>query len=333
MKIQGSEISVVIQGPVTAPAQTRAWVAGLRELLPGCEILLSNQMAADQDGCGADAVITSQDPGGVPHREGWVPNNVNRQIVSTQAGLAAASRPYAVKLRSDQTLTHTGFLERFACHPRPSNCLFERPVLASTIYSINPRRWMPLPFHPGDMFHFGLREDLLALWGVPLAPEPETTRWFESRPLPEGLPLPWSFMRFAPEQWLWLSFLRMHQEVECRDAFDIARGNLELSESSLARNLILAAPASLGLHLGDRHPYAVFLPGCYTEGEWRSLHARHVQGRWRPALDTESLRQKWISGRVRWKAGALRLWGAVRLRAGALRRQLTATLPHAGLLS
>lgn len=325
--IRGSEISVIVQGPVASVTGTRARVAKLRELLPGCEILLSNQMPADQDACDADRVVTTPDPGAVPHGEGWVANNVNRQLVSVRAGLQAASRRYAIKLRSDQMLEHTGFLQWFGRYERSSGCLFEHPVVASTIYSVNPRRWMPLPFHPGDMFHFGLRTDLLNLWAAPLAPEPDTTRWFESRPRPDDLPLPWSNMRFAPEQWIWIEFLRQHRTVACEDAFDLTGGNLEFSEWSIACNLIMAEPASLGLNLGDRHPYPALLPGCYTEGEWRSLYSRYVRSRWRPAWDGVSLRRKWTSRRVVCSAWIAHRWGRLRMRFGALRHDRVPSTP------
>jgi hypothetical protein len=42
-----------------------------------------------------------------------------------------------------------------------------------------------LPFLPSDWFYFGLREDVLNLWSIPLAPEPENSSWFANRAHPD----------------------------------------------------------------------------------------------------------------------------------------------------
>jgi hypothetical protein len=280
-------------------------------------------------------VVTTEDPGAEPHALGQpVLNNLNRQLVTSRAGLVAATRQFAIKLRSDQYIEHTAFLDLFQSFNRPSKgCFFEHPVVGCTVYSINPRRWQPLPFHPGDMFHFGLRTDLLELWSAPLSNEPETTRWFEKHSLPSNLVLPWSKMRFAPEQWLWLSFLRRHSRVDCADAFDLGHENLELSEMSIACNLILADPETLGLNLGERHPYPNLLPGCYSEGEWRSLHSRYALGRWKPAIDAASLRRKGSSKRILWGARVFHHLNRLRVRIGAWRRVKRLTNPKPGTLS
>jgi len=49
-----------------------------------------------------DTLVLSHDPGATIRTQGGLlPNNVNRQIVSTRNGLQKASGKYAVKIRTD----------------------------------------------------------------------------------------------------------------------------------------------------------------------------------------------------------------------------------------
>src|SRR4051812_39016207 len=107
---QPSEITVVVQGPVLGkPADpvveqlTRRCLLSVRRELPQAKIILSTWEGANVTGLSYDALVLSKDPGSVwAMVEGvLVPNNVNRQVLSSLAGVRAADTAYVLKLRSD----------------------------------------------------------------------------------------------------------------------------------------------------------------------------------------------------------------------------------------
>jgi hypothetical protein len=117
--IDSRDLSVVVQGPVVA-GQTAQCLRSLRRFLPGCEIILSTwegtRIEAELSDCPPDEVIYNADPGNT----NWeslrasggaiaecmrLDSNFNRQLVSTASGLKVASRPWALKFRSDMLLT------------------------------------------------------------------------------------------------------------------------------------------------------------------------------------------------------------------------------------
>lgn len=147
-------VSVVVQGPFD-PVATPRVIADVRRLMPNAEIILSSWAGTTVPGnLAIDRVLLNPDPGvdAVRRRDGG-PRNGNRQIVATCAGLKAATRPYALKLRSDTTLDHAGILARW------------QPDLIALLPSMVPAI---TPFFPADFTQFGRREDVLTLWDIPL---------------------------------------------------------------------------------------------------------------------------------------------------------------------
>ena len=114
-------ISVVIHGPVQATPDrgmetgiTEKAITSIREHLPGAHIILSTWPGQPTESLDIDELVISDDPGaniiaydfdGTPLTE-----NNNRQIVAVAAGLRKVKTPYAIKLRSDNYLLHSGFI-------------------------------------------------------------------------------------------------------------------------------------------------------------------------------------------------------------------------------
>jgi hypothetical protein len=289
MTISPTHISVVVQGPVTAEGSTQSCLMSVRQHLPGAEIVLSTWQGADTAGLDFDTLVQSEDPGAlVCHRR--LPNlyNLNRQILSTREGLKAATRRYAAKLRSDLVLTGTGFLNYQQRYPRRDTELriFRERVVNCTVYAQNPRRHQPTPFHPGDWFFFGLRDDLLELWDIPLAPEPETSRWFAERPRPQPDRYPHLLHRFFPEQYLWLCLMQRHAAAGLEHSWDLTEQNLEQTERSFANNLILLEPERIGIRSLKHRLRLDAWANLYSHGEWQRLYARYCDSEFRAPFDT-----------------------------------------------
>ena len=287
-RITGNDLSVVVQGPMI-PDVTERCLESVRRQLPGAQIVLSTWRGSDTAGLDYDVLVENEDPGAHPcHRRLSSLYNLNRQIVTTREGLRRAGRPFALKLRSDLHLTGTGFLDHWGRYPRRNSELriFRERVINCTVYAQNPRRHQPTPFHPSDWFFFGLRDDLLLLWDTPLAPEPETSRWFAERPRPEPDWYPHLLHRYFPEQYIWLSLLRRHGcTVRCEHQWDLSLENLELTERSFANNLILLEPERIGIRSLKHRLGLDAWATLYSHGEWQRLYQRYCDPAFAPTFD------------------------------------------------
>lgn len=286
-------MSVVVQGPVLGrPSDpplsqwTKRALDSARRVLPGAEIILSTWNGSDLTGLVADRILENEDPGATTYFGTERPNNVNRQIVSTRNGVTAASRPFVLKLRSETVVHHDGFRRYFGRYPaRCASQAVQHRVVASTIGSCVPREVdTHTCYRPSDWFHFGTREDVLALWDVPLAPEPETSHWFATMPFPDGLPAHPAKLRYCIEQYVWVAFLRKYHPVDFDSLWDVRDETIAASERSLAANLVLISPDQAGLQ-SLKYPLSAFgstghiRRGFYTHAHWRVLYERYCAGR------------------------------------------------------
>jgi hypothetical protein len=210
----GADISVVVQGPLhgrpdESPEKqiTRRSLDQLRSFWPDCEIILSTWAGADAGGITYDHLVENPDPGAISLNDGQqksVFNNLNRQIVSTRNGLARATRRYALKLRTDCSLSHPiDFSQLDRGRRDPDWCLLEKPVITLHTFTRHPLR-RPVLFHLSDLFFAGLTTDLRTLWEIPLVEEPGFTRSIDpaQRPRINAFPEADYLFRCAPEQYV-----------------------------------------------------------------------------------------------------------------------------------
>jgi hypothetical protein len=299
--INSKDISVIIQGPVYQDFVKKT-IENIHVLLPGAEIIISTWDGQCVEGLNVDQILLNTDPGAIKIiDEPPTYASANRQIVSTLAGLKQATRKYAIKMRSDIYFEHTGFLKfygKFKERGGKYKILTERVIL-STLFTPNPHRYT-LPYHPSDWFYFGLKDDLINIFDIPLCPEPETSRWFEYHSIPELNDEPY-LCRYRTEQYIWYSFLKKHLSFEFEHAFDISNGNIERSEHIFANNSVLVDPVNLGYrsyrypNLLDGRNIGSFSPYYYYY-EWLKLYKKYCDPRFKlPLLDL----RRWI-GTLRW---------------------------------
>ncbi len=295
--IKTSDISVIIQGPIY-DGITDKTVANIRQKFPGAEIIVSTWAGSNYKNPDADKIVESNDPGGWPlYDDPKILNASNRQIVSTMAGLCHATRKYALKIRSDMFFHNTNFLKFWDKFPTrcDKNKILTRRILLSTSFAPNPRR-EPKPFHPSDWFFFGLTTDLVTVFDSPLCPEPETSRYFETHPRPRVKFDSWipALTRYAAEQYIWVAFLRRFIDLDFEHCFDIAHGNIELSEQIFANNSVLLDAVQIGY---DSYKHENLLTHfdlafMYSHYEWLKLYKRYCDKKYRlPLFDREKIRR------------------------------------------
>ncbi len=229
-----SNISFVIQGelkPEIYPQITK----NIRRFFPGAEIVLATYVGTSINGFDYDKVALIEDPGAYPYNSQpkAKPNNVNRQIQTTLAGLNIATRKYVFKMRSDFILNGRDFLSYFNQFPKsdPKYNVFDNKILAAVFFARDPRvKDHPLPFHPSDIAFFGLRSDLLNLFDIPLMPKEEATYYKHKKNL---------YCRYVPEQYLWINCLRKNgKNIVCDHQRDCNASIAEETERYIASNFI-----------------------------------------------------------------------------------------------
>lgn len=273
--IATAEISVICQGYI-APELTEKCLHSLKSVFPGAELILSTWEGTDVSGLEADKIVFSPDPGTLIADEvAGTANNVNRQIVSTKAGLRVAVRPYILKTRTDIVFHSDGFLNYFAKYDDRPSQYFQNRLLICDYYTRNPRVFR-LCFHPSDWIVFGRAEDVRKYYDdLPLMTE-EDAAWFRNRGK-ESAVFTNYICRYTPEQHIFLSFLRQYQKVECDCYYDRTPDLIEQTERALAECFVVL---EYGKQLEIAFPK--YDPNRYLEkhtlvshGQWRALYERY----------------------------------------------------------
>ncbi|PIP82768.1 MAG: hypothetical protein CO113_03415 [Elusimicrobia bacterium CG_4_9_14_3_um_filter_62_55] len=287
-KIAPSDISIIVQGPIcgatdgrAGPSVTGRALNSIRKHFPGAELILSTWEGSDVSGLNFEVLIMSKDPGaGICNERYGLRHNVNRQIVSTTAGLKAASRKYAMKIRTDLLFTHSNcidYLSRYNLRSNEYRLTKERILVVSTT-SVNPRKSFQLPYHPCDWFYFGLKADLVDIFDIPLFIEPEFTHWFKTRKYPKNHPNFDNTARYAQESYIWYSFCKKRLNIEFDHLCDTSHNNVEISEKTFANNLVVLTPSQLGIVSLKYEPNYANSWHMYTFTEWKRLYNKYCRG-------------------------------------------------------
>jgi hypothetical protein len=249
-----ADITLVFQGAfkpyVTRDLETFVRnIKRTRKVLPGARLILSTWEGADVPcDLGIDELVLSKDPGGLAplKLDDQKANNCNRQLITTQAGLAAVTTRYAVKMRTDCFLEHAGFLD-FHAEQLKRDEGRER-LVACSFFTLDPSVFERIPYHLSDWFHFGPTELLQAYWSAePLSPE--HARFYETHPHAEGS----SFFekkfraRFAVEQYICTQYAGALGYACPRFLNDVSDKVMRDFYRFLGREVMLLDPWQIGL--------------------------------------------------------------------------------------
>lgn len=282
MKINPSDISVIVQGAVDKKL-TPICLHSIRKILPRAEIVLSTWDGTDVSGLDYDKLVLNKDPGNIVIDEVYnVSNNVNRQIISTKQGLFAATKPYALKIRSDMALNGTGFIKEFCKYyfsPQPADDkIFEHRIVINNLYCANPYKTC-FSFHISDWCQFGLTTDLLNLWDIPLESKAQQ-QYFKSHPKPPFDPMPTWIMRFIPEQYILMTCLRKNNITPGIKWYaDRNATSRELSERIFATNIIIMDYEDFGIKFMKFDPYKWDYKKQYSNLDWMGLYKKYIDSK------------------------------------------------------
>ncbi|MCG3816503.1 WavE lipopolysaccharide synthesis family protein [Photobacterium damselae] len=278
------QISVVVQGPVQnyqgrthhEEGITQRCLESIRTHLPGAKIILSTWPDQDLTGLSYDQLVISQDPGvNLVDSLPQFPKNYDRQLVSTQAGLAQVTTPYAIKLRSDNYLIGNDFVsiqQTFSKYESDQKLFNEKVVINSNLFRRTSHGRTVL-MSPSDFFYFGTTEDLKKIWQLPLIAE---------QPIAEEMI---TIMKSASitsctleaEQFycqIWLKALNPKTKV-MQHRFDYTQKDIIAWERFLASNIIIADPETMGLGLRKISKRKLKRANEFSHIDWLKLYKKY----------------------------------------------------------
>ncbi len=252
--IKDKDISIVVQGPILYKSQynitdetTKIVCQRLRKIFKESEIILSTWERENVSGIPFDKVIFNKDPGAT-----WFNindkkqlNNCNRLIVSTFAGIKAASNKYVLKVRSDLFLISKKFLtyfDKFSLYEEEFKFVQSRIIAFSlnSLYGHKTSQFtMNRPFHISDWAYFGYKSDLLNLYDIPLTEEPDFSQWFLKHCKNFMDFEPEKIWRMPPEQYITYSFLKKFVPIHLKHTADTSNNNMEMSSKLLTNNFLV----------------------------------------------------------------------------------------------
>jgi len=283
--IDTKDISVVVQGAVDKENTPRC-LKSLRKHLPGAEVILSTWEGTNTDGLDYDVVLYNQDPGGWRDGRTDILNNLNRQLVSSKNGIKAASKKYCVKIRSDIIFRSNRFLTYFDKFPKrdPQYQVFqERVIFCSYFFKryLGEAQYIvhPVPFHMSDWFAFGLREDILMLFDIPLAEEPKNTNYLNTHKIETArFDMFGASHQYAPEQYIFMNCIKRKLTMPVfKNIVEYTSENIGFNDDVVVNNCIILNPAQMCIFCGKNgiDPYRTWsrfeltLPQYVWEGLYR----------------------------------------------------------------
>jgi hypothetical protein len=271
------DVTVVVQGAIHG-VYTPKCLKSIRECLPDSKIILSSWEGSDLSTVEAlcDEVVLNTDPGQIVQQRstcGSKPkvrySNINRQIIATLSGLKRVDTRFVLKIRTDFALNNTGFLNYFNAYQEFDNkfkCVEQR-VLLWNLYTRNPYIKHPLAYHFSDIVMFGLRDDLINIWDIPECLPDHFVNDGE-----------FEYARYAPEQHLWLSFLRKYHDVDCSHYDTRSKGVQRESENYMLNNVVLLSAKQFGLKVLKKEILGYDTWTCYSHADWLSLYSKKKSG-------------------------------------------------------
>lgn len=252
-------ITVVVQGPVQAlkgrdqeDGITVKCLNSIREYLPGAKIILSTWPNQNLQGLDYDQLVLCDDPG--PNIRQYKQNgepryyNNNRQIISTSEGLKQVNTKYAMKLRSDNYLTSNDFVRlqaKFRKRCDEYKFLQERVVM-SNVFARQYSKGHKVAFHLNDFFYFGLTDDLLTMWDLPLVKDfipSEKQAYHDSHP---------NYVIDCAQLFWLMALNKFDTNIQLKHLLDNSKDKLMQSNICYANNVVIASPEEIGLGLCTR---------------------------------------------------------------------------------
>ena len=242
-KIDKKDISIIVQGPIGKDI-TEKCLRNIRKYFSGSKIILSTWNGANTKGLDYDKLVLSQEPIKTSFNDENKKelNHTNYQLVSIKNALTEVNTKYCLKIRTDADVKSSRLLNYFNKYLLRNDDykIFKHRVIVPAVYSRESFDLtnIPMPFHPSDIFMFGLTEDIIDYFKeTELLTKKELGEWT----CKDSLKKPYKSLtyRYCAEQYFCFSWVKRHfSDIEFYDWSDWNNKNIEYSKKILANNFI-----------------------------------------------------------------------------------------------
>ncbi len=272
IEIKSSEITFLIQGPINPVVNLS--IQQIKIFSPDSKIIISTTDITPGKITGFDEFVSCEDPGFFYYskRKNASPNNINRQIKTTLAGLKKVKTKYCFKLRSDFLIKGDGWLKFYSRFDKQDDDyqFLKQKVITCCYISRKPAGFMPYPYHISDLLFFGLTADLHTIFDIPYMYETEAYSIGKHR-----------LNLFTPEQHIFINALKKsNRKVFCSHYNDSNATNQLETEKYFASSFIFLNFSQFECQPTKDHFSIKLNPhifkNSYTHNEWLNLYKTYL---------------------------------------------------------
>lgn len=275
------ELTLVVQGPWRKGS--RALLRRLRQDLPEATIVWATAVqaspadpASDEWAMLVDRLVGVNDPGMLQptvRSSTAPPNNLNRQLASTRAGLREVHTPYCCKLRSDADIDMPALMRQW--REQATRDGHEDRLAFAHLYTRHPEGINGYPFHVSDWICLGRSAQVERYWSAPGFPA-HYADWFARHPHAPGTTATGArfLARYTQEQWICLHHARRLGYQTPEHLNDRRPAVLQDYRRYLARECMIVDAMSIGLRVPghDKALTSWFQHlDCVSTEDWRRL--------------------------------------------------------------
>ncbi len=250
-KIDSKDISIIVQGQLFKSEQSSTLdvLLSIRKYYPNAEVILSTWSGSEissQHQALCDQIVLSDDPGDGTY--GKTPLNINRQIISSRAGLEKATRSYAIKTRTDLIFT-SNTLSQFMglnLERSPEFSLGHSHICVADFSTRSHISGLKVPFWVCDFIYAAKREDVINVFDVKLYQKHDFA-YYLNNPKPEYMYRQSDVFQYTPETYLAFNYLQQGREIPFENSYDNPPEVIKLYEDLLVNNFIVLGRKQLGI--------------------------------------------------------------------------------------
>ncbi|MGR6832869.1 WavE lipopolysaccharide synthesis family protein [Aliivibrio wodanis] len=281
--IDSKDISIIVQGQLFKSEKSSTFdvLFSIRQYYPHAEIILSTWKGAEipfeyQSLC--DHILLNKDPGDETY--GNTPLNINRQITSSRAGLAKASRTYAIKTRTDLIFTSNTLTQFMGLNLErsPEFSLGHSHICVADFSTRSHISGLKVPFWVCDFIYAGRREDLQKIFDVDLYTKNDF-EYYLTHPKPDYMYRQSDVFQYTPETYFAYYYLKQGRDIPFENSYDNNPVAMELYSNLLVNNFIVLGEKQLGItslkyHLPIHPPRKIM-----TYPVWTMLYSKQYKSR------------------------------------------------------
>ncbi len=254
IKLDGSNLSIVIQGAISSQTQIIEIVNSYRAILPKSEIIISTWPDFKNLVPKGEIVTISDDPGPIDVSEvkGRTNNNFNRQLISSKRGIATSSRTFVLKVRSDLAAIDGSIFKKYnevliSSQKINKSYFKDKPLLVISNESSKKPSLFRGYLHFCDWFILAKREEVSKIFDMNILAK-EDLLFGKSEEIPkiyDELKLPKE--KWSAETYLWTNYLSNYYDFQMLNEYDESYALKEIHDNFVADNLVILDYKKSGL--------------------------------------------------------------------------------------